>query len=163
MPKFDFGELRKKASAAAEKIAEKSLELAKTTAEKTKQLSAIARLNAEVLAEKDNIKRAQLQIGKLYYELFRERPAEELADLCIKIDAANEAIAAKQEQIKQLKAELAAGGLQAPDVGAFAAAAGEAAAVKTEVEAAEAAGPAVSADPSPDDPPEAGDTPEAPQ
>ncbi len=115
MPKFDFGELKKKATAAAEKLAEKSVELAKSTAEKTKQLSAIARLNAEIMSEKENIKKAQLQIGKTYYELFREQPAEELAEYCIKIDAANEAIAAKQEQIKRLKEELAASGQPVPD------------------------------------------------
>jgi ATP-dependent protease HslVU (ClpYQ) peptidase subunit len=143
MPKFDFGELKKKASAAAEKIAEKSMELAKTTAEKTKQLSMIAKLNADILSEKDNIKKAQQQLGKTYYELFRDRPNDELAEFCIRIDAANEAILNKQEQIKQLKAELAASGQPVPEDAEAEEA--ETVTVKIEVETEEPT------DPSPDD------------
>jgi chromosome segregation ATPase len=155
MPKFDFGEIKKKASAAAEKIAEKSMELAKTTAEKTKQLSMIAKLNADILSEKDNIKKAQQQLGKTYYELFRDRPNDELAEFCIRIDAANEAILNKQEQIKQLKAELAASGQPVPEDAEAEEA--ETVTVKIEVETEEPA------DPSPDDLPEAADVTDEPK
>lgn len=108
MAKFgNFDQLKKKAAAAAELIAEKSIELAKATAEGAKNLSTIAKLNAEIMAEKENIRKAQMQIGKRYYELFKDNPAEELADFCISIDSSREAILEKQEQINSIKAEMA--------------------------------------------------------
>ncbi len=73
--------LRKKAAASSELIAEKSIELAKATAEGAKNLSTIAKLNAEIMAEKENIRKAQMQIGKRYYELFKDNPAERAGGL----------------------------------------------------------------------------------
>jgi DNA-binding protein YbaB len=111
MAKFgNFDQLMKKAATAAEKIAEKSMEFAKATAEGAKNLSMVAKLNAEILGEKDNIRKAQMKIGKRYYELYKDNPAEELAEFCIKIDCAKETILEKQEQIKAIKAEMASRG-----------------------------------------------------
>ena len=72
---------------------------------KKKAAERIGVLNADILAEKDNIRKASLEIGKLYYEYFKADPHEPMKELCEKIAAANAAIEAKKAEIERLKAD----------------------------------------------------------
>ena len=46
---------------------EKATEAAQYAAKKTKKLAEIAKANLSIYAEEDKIKKAQLELGKLYY------------------------------------------------------------------------------------------------
>ncbi len=100
-----FEEFRKKAAEKAELFAGKASVFAKNAAEKTKTVARIGVLNADILAEKDNIRKASLEIGKLYYEYFKADPHAPMKELCDKISAAYAAIDAKKAEIERLKAD----------------------------------------------------------
>ncbi len=100
-----FEEFRKKAAEKAELIAGKASVFAKSAAEKTKTVARIGVLNADILAEKDNIRKASLEIGKLYYEYFKADPHAPMKELCDKIAASYAAIDAKKAEIERLKAD----------------------------------------------------------
>ena len=99
-----FNDFLSKAGAAASKAAEKARDLAVATAAKTKQLSRIAKLNMDISAQKDNMKKAYAELGRLYYEAHRDAPDEACAPLCAQIDVARAAIEALEEEIASLKA-----------------------------------------------------------
>ena len=99
-----FNDFLSKAGAAASKAAEKARDLAVATAAKTKQLSRIAKLNMDISSQKDTVKKAYTELGKLYYEAYHDDPAEGLAQVCQQIDMARAAIEALEEEIASLKA-----------------------------------------------------------
>ncbi len=105
----NFDEIKKVAAEKAEVFAEKAAELARAAAEKTKVMARIGRLNTEILAEKDAIRKATLELGKIYYEYFKVDPHDPMKEACARIDAAYAAIAAKKAEIEELKTD-------APDV-----------------------------------------------
>ena len=98
-----FNDFLTKAGAFASKAADKAKDLAGTAAVKTKQLSRIAKLNMDISAQKDDMKKAYAELGKLYYEAHHDAPDEGCADLCGQIDQAAAAIAAMEEEIAQIK------------------------------------------------------------
>ncbi|MBQ9967147.1 MAG: hypothetical protein IJO88_00295 [Oscillospiraceae bacterium] len=87
-------------------IKEKATEVAAAAAKKTKQLARISKANIEIYALEDKIKKAQLELGRLYY---RDHAAEEERDIaeylpyCKKIDAAKREIAELRDYIEDLK------------------------------------------------------------
>lgn len=88
----------------AEKTVDKTKELASKTADKAKDTARIAKLSVEINGEKDTIKKAYLEIGKLYYEMHRDNPDGFFAQLCDEVSVANANIAAKEAEIAALKA-----------------------------------------------------------
>ena len=102
----NFDEFKQKTGETAEHIAAKSIELAKTAAEKTKLVARISKLNADVISEKDALRRAYLDLGKLYYEKFGSDPDASVADDCRKIASSLAVIAQCREEIDQCKAAL---------------------------------------------------------
>ena len=85
-------------------------------ARKTKNVSRIAKLNVDIAAERDSIKRTYNEIGKLYYETHRDAPEAFFVQLCQEIDLSLESIAAMETEIVHLKAEDSARGKEEPDV-----------------------------------------------
>ena len=79
--------------------------LAAFTAKKTRNVSQIARLNVKIAGERDTIKQAYSEIGKLYYETHREDPENYFVQLCLEIDNALEAISAMENEIIRLKTQ----------------------------------------------------------
>ena len=63
----------------------------------------IAKLSAEIAGEKDKIKKAQLELGKKYYDICKENPAEPLKAECDIITYALDAIKTKKVMIEELK------------------------------------------------------------
>ena len=67
-------------------LKDKAKDLAQSGIEKSKQLSEIAKLNLNNVAEEDTIKKAYIEIGKLYYdaeimpvvETLAEEPTEKI-------------------------------------------------------------------------------------
>jgi len=100
----NFEELKKKAAEIAGTIADKSLIFAKKAADKTKSAARITRLNAEIAAERDRVKKNYSEIGKLYYENFKDEPAEVVAQAVSEISISMAIIESKKAEIEELKA-----------------------------------------------------------
>ena len=100
MPDF-----KKKAGAVANAAAGRARSFALFAAKKTKNVSRIAKLNVDIASERDSIKRAYKEIGKLYYETHRDAPEGFFVRLCQDIDHSMESIASMEAEIVRLKTE----------------------------------------------------------
>ena len=81
---------------------------AQTAAQKAKVLAAIAKTNVSIYAEEDKIKKAEAQLGKLYYRDYavgEEMDNAEYLPWCQKIDESKKAIAELKEFIASLREE----------------------------------------------------------
>ena len=89
-------------------IREKATEVAQSAAKKTKQLAEIAKANISIHTEEDKIKKAQQELGKLYYRDYvvgEELDEAEYLPLCQQIDEAKQTIADLRDYIEELKAQ----------------------------------------------------------
>ena len=85
-----------------------AVETAQAAARKAKQLAAIAKANVAIYAEEDKVRKAERELGKLYYRDYavgEEQDSAEYLPWCQKIDESKQTIAALQEQIAQLRAQ----------------------------------------------------------
>lgn len=105
MAMFDFEALKDKAK-----------DLAQTGVNKSKQLGEIAKLNLANVGEEDAIRKAYIEIGKLYYAERGMAPEPAYAALCEKITASKVAIEENKNRVEELKAEEAAGEIDIPPV-----------------------------------------------
>lgn len=89
-------------------IREKAAEAAQTAAKKTKKLAEIAKANVSIYSEEDKIKKAQQELGKLYYRDYvvgEDMDEAEYLPWCQQIDEAKQTIADLRDYIDDLKAE----------------------------------------------------------
>ncbi len=89
-------------------IREKATEAAQVAAKKTKKLAEIAKANLSIYSEEDKIKKAQTELGKLYYRDYvvgEEMDMAEYLPWCQKIDESKQTIADLRDYIDELKAE----------------------------------------------------------
>ena len=89
-------------------IKDKAVEVAATAVKKTKQVAMISKANIEILALQDKIKKAQLELGKLYYRDYAVDEESDIAEYlpwCKKIDEAKRTIAELRDYIEELKCE----------------------------------------------------------
>lgn len=89
-------------------IREKAAEAAQTAAKKTKKLAEIAKANVSIYSEEDKIKKAQQELGKLYYRDYvvgEDLDEAEYLPWCQQIDEAKQTIADLRDYIEDLKAE----------------------------------------------------------
>ena len=100
---FDFDGIKEKLKDTYGVVAGATRDLAGKAAEKTKSTARIAKLKLEIGSEKDSIKKAYLEIGKLYYEMHRDDPDGFFAQLCDEITVANANIESKEQEIAELK------------------------------------------------------------
>ena len=84
-------------------LKDKATDLAQTGAAESKRLAEIAKLKSANLSEENAIKKAYIEIGKLYYEMMGAAPGEDFAAACEKITAAKAAIVANNDRIAELK------------------------------------------------------------
>lgn len=87
-------------------LKEKATEVAMSAARKTKQLAEISKANIEIYALEDKIKKAELELGKLFYRDYaveEERDEAEYLPWCQKIDEAKRTIAQLLDKIDELK------------------------------------------------------------
>ena len=92
-------------------ICEKATEVAQITAKKAKDLKETAKTNLAVRREKEAIRKAMLELGKLYYRDYaggKETDKEKYLPWCRKIDEARKNIAQMQEHLEEVKAQPAA-------------------------------------------------------
>ena len=127
---------------------------AQTAVQKAKVLAAIAKTNVSIYAEEDKIKKAEAQLGKLYYRDYavgEEMDSAEYLPWCQKIDESKKLIEDLKDYIDSLKQDEAVAEEEFVDVDAPA----EAAEVPTE-EAPEAPAEAPKTEEAPAEAPKAG-------
>ena len=86
----------------------KAAEAAMIAAKKTKQLAEIAKANVSIYGEEDKIKKAEAELGKLYYRDYavgEEMDTAEYLPWCQKIDDAKQTIADLRDYIEELKSD----------------------------------------------------------
>ena len=98
-------------------VKERAADLAQAGVAQSKRLMEIAKLKTSNLAEEDSIKKAYLEIGKLYYAEKGMAPEGAYAAACEKITAARAAIEANNDRIAQLKTSAEAEDEAAEEVG----------------------------------------------
>ena len=72
-----------------------AMEAAQTAAAKAKELAAVAKANISIYAEEDKVKKAEIELGKLYYRDYavgEELDSAEYLPWCQKIDESKKAI-----------------------------------------------------------------------
>lgn len=136
---------------------------AQAAARKTKQLAEIAKANLSIYAEEDKIKKAQVELGKLYYRdyvLGEEQDEAEYLPWCQKIDESKQTIADMRDYIDELKSGRVE--ISGDDVVVVAEEApAEAAVPAEEAASAETAAPVEDAEPEAGEPEKPEETPEA--
>lgn len=96
-----------------ESIKDKAIDLAQTGVSKSKQLGEIAKLNLANVGEEDAIKKAYIEIGKLYYAERGMAPEAAYAALCERITTSKVTIEENKTRIEELKSDA---DIQEPDV-----------------------------------------------
>ena len=86
-------------------LKDRALDLSRAGMAKGKQLAEIARLNLLNTGEEDTIKKAYIEIGKLYYAERGMAPEAAYVALCDKITAAKINIEENKNRITELKEE----------------------------------------------------------
>lgn len=86
-------------------------ELAQNSAAKARSMAAVAKLKAANLGEEDALRRAYIELGKLYFEKYGAAPEAEFLSACAAIDEAMARININNAKISSLLAspEAAAG------------------------------------------------------
>lgn len=96
-----------------ESLKAKAKELTNTGMAKAKELTEISKLKMQNISEQDEIRKAYMELGKLYYEQHSAAPEEGYAELCAKVTESKAKIAYNNERIADIKA---AGNLSDEDV-----------------------------------------------
>lgn len=86
-------------------LKDRAKDLAQSGVSKSKQIGEIAKLNLANVSEEDNIRKAYIEIGKLYYAERGMAPEPAYAALCEKITAAKVTIEENKNRVEELKAE----------------------------------------------------------
>ena len=110
---FDFNSLKEKAKDLAQTGVAKAKELSDTAIGKGKELGEIGKLKVQNASEQDAIKKAYLELGKLYFAERGAAPEAAYAALCEQITASKAKIDYNNERISDIKA---AGNLSDEDV-----------------------------------------------
>ena len=101
MALFNFDELKEKAG----DLAQKGKELAQSGAAKSKELAEIGKLKLDNAGEEDTIRKAYIELGKLYYAERGMTPDAAYAAQCEKITAAKAVIEANTARIEAIRAD----------------------------------------------------------
>jgi len=88
-----------------DELKDRAMDLAQTGVAKSKQLAEIARLNMAIAAEEEAIKKAYIEIGKLYYAERGMAPDAAYVALCEKITGSRTTVEENRARIAELKAE----------------------------------------------------------
>lgn len=83
-----------------------AVEAAQTAAAKAKELAAVAKANISIYAEEDKVKKAEIELGKLYYRDYavgEEMDSAEYLPWCQKIDESKKLIEELKDYIDSLK------------------------------------------------------------
>ncbi len=97
------GEVADVAKDLATAAGDRARDVANVAGDTAKKLSRIAKLNMELSAERENAEKIYAEIGKLYYEVYRDEPGDFFAQLFKQVDFSQERIVAIQAELVDLK------------------------------------------------------------
>lgn len=101
---IDFDDLKERAIDLAQSGVAKALELTDTGVAKAKELAEISKLKVLNLREQDAIRKAYMDLGRLYYAERGSAPEAAYANLCEKITQSKAQIQINEQRIADLKA-----------------------------------------------------------
>ncbi|MDR2360853.1 MAG: hypothetical protein LBD85_06205 [Oscillospiraceae bacterium] len=87
----------------AERIAGSAVQIAKFAGEKASYAAKIAKIHAEILAEKENVRKAYTEVGKSYVKQFGDAPHEGMAGSVKSVSASIQRIAELNTELADLK------------------------------------------------------------
>ena len=90
--------------AVSDEVRDKVAGAAHTVGERAKYASRMAHLTVDCNTELERIKRTYTEIGRLYYENYRDTADAFLADLCQQVTDANARVAELEAQMDELRA-----------------------------------------------------------
>lgn len=90
--------------AVSDEVRDKVAGAAQAVGERAKYASRMTRLTVDCNAELERVKRTYTEIGRLYYENYRDTADAFLADLCQQVTDANARVAALEAQMDELRA-----------------------------------------------------------
>lgn len=99
----DLNALRDKVLSSLNTLADKTKEVAGAAADKAKDTAAVAKLNLEIASQRDRIKKAYTEIGKLYYETYKDEPNTFFVQLCTEVTLSLERISELEDAIERIK------------------------------------------------------------
>lgn len=86
-----------------EKLGETIKQKSKVAADKAKEVAGIAQLKIQINTQEDLIKKNYQEIGKRYFDLYKDMPEDPFMKECDDIKAAQKEIEKLQEQMDLLK------------------------------------------------------------
>lgn len=98
-----FSSVKEKGAEVAASLKEKGVEVAAAAADKTKDAARIAKLTVDLGTEKDNLKKAYLELGKACYEEYKDNADGLFAQLCGEITVAAARVEETQAELDTLK------------------------------------------------------------
>ena len=101
---IDFDKLKETAKDLAQTSVARAKDLTDTAIAKSKELTEIGKLKVQNASEADAIKKAYLELGKLYFAERGSAPEPAYADLCEKISQSQAKIEYNNERIADIKA-----------------------------------------------------------
>jgi len=101
MPNYD--DFKKKAKVALDSVADASVDAYKAAEEKTRVLARKTKLRAGILNDKATVRRLSVELGTRYHKKYKDDENSEFRQICEEITCAHERIAAKEEEIAELK------------------------------------------------------------
>lgn len=105
MADFNFDELKQKAMATVSNIVDKSAAIGKKAVDKGSELAKKAKLNAEIAAERETMKKQYQALGKLYYEKYGENADPDFVQAIEELGVSMEKINEKLAALEELKAD----------------------------------------------------------
>ncbi len=99
----DFSEIKNVVLSSIGKAADAGKGIANKAADKAKSGARIAKLTVEIASEKENMKKAYMEIGKLYYDTHKDDPEGFFIQLCDEVALAQKNISDKEAEIEALK------------------------------------------------------------
>ena len=110
----NYDDFKKKAKVALDSVADASVDAYKVAEEKTRVLARKTKLRAGILNDKATVRRLSVELGTRYHKKYKDDENSEFRQICEEITCAHERIAAKEEEIAELKKNAATKPAPAP-------------------------------------------------
>ncbi len=102
----DFNDIKDVVLSSIGKAADAGKGIANKAADKAKSGARIARLKVEIAGEKENMKKAYTEIGKLYYDTHKDDPEGFFIQLCDEVSLAQKNIADKEAECTEIEIDI---------------------------------------------------------
>jgi len=99
----NYDDFKRKAKDALDSFTDASVDAYKVAEEKTRVFARKTKLRAGIVNDKATIRRLSVELGTSYYKKYKDDESSEFRQICEEITCAFEKIAAKEEEIAELK------------------------------------------------------------